>query len=321
MAAGASEGSPIQWTTPAGWEQQAASQMRVGSFVINKDGQHAEVSIIPLGGMAGGELANVNRWRGQVGLPPVDESQLAATGEKVSIGSTPASLYDVAGTNPQTQQAERILGSILTSEGTTWFFKMTGSDALVESEKPAFKEFLKSIRMGGAPQAAPMAEASRPLSTNIKEVPVGPGDGEKPSWQVPAGWQEQAPTAMRLASFKVSGENGAKADVSVIKLGGIAGGMLANVNRWRGQIGLSPVDQAGLDKLVTTQNVNGSAVSLVDMSGQSTESGNKERLLAAVVPRGDSTWFYKMLGDPNLVEQQKPAFVQFVESARYSNAP
>lgn len=297
--------------------------MRVGSFVINTNGHHAEVTIIPLGGMAGGELANVNRWRGQLGLPPVDESQLAATGEKVSIGSTPASLYDVAGTDPKTQQPERILGAILISEGTTWFFKMTGSDALVESEKPVFKQFLGSIRMGGAPQAGPMAEASRPLSTNTKEVPLGPGEGgsEKPAWQVPAGWQEQAPTAMRLASFKVSGENGAKADISVFKLGGIAGGLLANVNRWRGQIGLTPVDQAGLDKLVTTQTINGAAVSLVDMAGQSTESGNKERLLAAVVPRGDSTWFYKMLGDPNLVEQQKPAFVQFVESARYSNAP
>src|SRR5450759_4548799 len=50
----------VQWTTPAGWEEQPASGMRVGSFAVNKDGKHADVSIIPLAGMSGGDLANVN---------------------------------------------------------------------------------------------------------------------------------------------------------------------------------------------------------------------------------------------------------------------
>jgi hypothetical protein len=144
---------------------------------------------------------------------------------------------------------------------------------------------------------------------------------DKPAWEVPAGWQEQKPSSMRLASFMVVGGAGAKADVSVIKLGGAAGGNLLNVNRWRAQVGLAPVDEAGLQKLITTQDVNGQQVAVVDMAGRSVESGDPARLLAAIVPRSGNTWFYKMVGNDQLVAQQKLAFLKFVESARYATRP
>jgi hypothetical protein len=303
--------------------------MRVGSFAIDKNGQHADVSIIPLGGSSGGELANVNRWRGQVGLEAVDEARLAAQAEKVNIGSTPASLYDLKGTDPKSQQPTRIVGSMLTAEGTTWFFKMVGSDGLVAEEKPAFKQFLASIQFQGAAigEAATGTpkEVPHPMSTNTRSVPgMNPsftGSQEKPVLDVPPGWQEQAPSSMRVASFAVSGENGAKADVSVVQLGGMGGGILANVNRWRSQLGLAPVDDAGLEKLIITHEVGGTRILQVDLSGQSVESGQKARLLAAIVPRSSATWFYKMVGDDQLVSQQKPAFSKLVETARYPNAP
>lgn len=188
----------IQWTTPAGWEEQPASGMRVGSFAVNRDGKHADVSIIPLAGMSGGELANVNRWRGQVGLPPVEAGKLEETAEKVSVGSTPAALYDVGGTDPQTKQPTRILASILSKDGTTWFFKMigVGSADLVEKEKPAFKEFLKSIDFQGAPTAAQANNQSpdaAPLLSAAANAPgaaaLGASSDEKPAWDVPTGWK------------------------------------------------------------------------------------------------------------------------------------
>jgi hypothetical protein len=317
----------IQWTTPAGWEEQPASGMRVGSFAVNKDGKHADVSIIPLAGISGGDLANVNRWRGQVGLPPIEAGKLEETAEKASIGSTPSAVYDLAGTDPQTKQPTRIVASILSNDGTTWFFKMIGSEDLVEKQKPAFKEFLKSIDFQASPAAAqanqqPPPEAA-PLMSAAASTPgvaaLGAPSEEKPAWDLPAGWKEQAPTSMRVATFAVTGENGAKADVSVVKLGGMAGGLLANVNRWRAQMGLEPVDQAGLDKLISSRDVKGTKITVVDMAGRSVESGNPARLVAVIVPRSGVTWFYKMLGQDQLVSQQKAAFIQFVESARYPN--
>src|SRR5215469_18393218 len=51
---------PVTWTTPAGWTQVPPSEMRVGSFkIIDASGKQADVSIVPLPGMAGGDFANV----------------------------------------------------------------------------------------------------------------------------------------------------------------------------------------------------------------------------------------------------------------------
>ena len=116
----------LQYTLPAGWEKKALSPMRVASFGISQDGKQADVSVIPLGGMAGTDPANVNRWRGQVGLGPLAEADVSKLAEKVSVGAEPADLYDLAGTAPGNGEAQRILGVILHRDDTAWFFKMTG---------------------------------------------------------------------------------------------------------------------------------------------------------------------------------------------------
>jgi len=131
---------PLKWQTPAGWEELPASQMRVGSFrITGADGLKAEASIIPLPDRAGGELGNVNRWRGQVGLEPVTAAELKKSAEPVTLAGQPTALYDLAGTQT------RILAAMQPRQGTTWFFKMTGDTKLVGEQKPAFVEFLKSV--------------------------------------------------------------------------------------------------------------------------------------------------------------------------------
>src|SRR5260370_37078780 len=66
----------LQWKLPAGWEEVAPGEMRVASFrIAGKNAKLADVGIVPLPGLAGSDLANVNRWRGQVGQPPVSEDE------------------------------------------------------------------------------------------------------------------------------------------------------------------------------------------------------------------------------------------------------
>jgi len=319
----ASAPTPIQWTTPAGWQEQPANGIRVGSFTINKDGKQADVSVIPLGAMSGSELDNVNRWRGQVGLAPIGAAELSGAGEKVTVGSAPASLYDMLGTDPKSRQPARILASSISAQGATWFFKMLGSDALVEQEKLAFKEFLKSVRFQASPALDQPPVSQSLMSASAAQSAMlsahGESSADKPTWELPSGWQEQPVSAMRAATFQVSGENGTKAEVSVIKLAGPAGGVLANVNRWRSQVGLQPVEEAELEKLITIQDAGGVKITFADMAGRSVETGDQARMLAAIVPRSGGTWFYKMLGADQLVSQQKPAFIKFVETARYPN--
>jgi hypothetical protein len=142
----------VKYTLPAGWQEKPASQFRVASFEVAVDGKKADVSVIPLGGSSGGDLANVNRWRrDQLGLPPVDEAAMKQSAEPVEIAGTKGELYDLEGANG----AERILGAMLHTEGTVWFFKMFGDSQLVQAQKANFVTFLKSVELGQGGSASP----------------------------------------------------------------------------------------------------------------------------------------------------------------------
>ena len=54
------------------------------------------------------------------------------------------------------------------------------------------------------------------------------------TWELPDSWIPSTGHSMRLASFDIPFSDGV-GDLSIVSLGGASGGLLANVNRWRGQ--------------------------------------------------------------------------------------
>jgi hypothetical protein len=148
-------------------------------------------------------------------------------------------------------------------------------------------------------------------------VPPAPRHSAK--WVKPDGWSEQPVAEMRLGSFKVDGPNSTSADVSVVAFPGDAGGMVANINRWRGQLELPPMEEEQMRQLIQQIEVQGAPVSLVDL--QTAENSSKpSRVLGAVLERPDRTWFVKMTGPPALVDSQRQKFFDFVKSFRFDNS-
>ena len=115
---------------------------------------------------------------------------------------------------------------------------------------------------------------------------------------------------MRVASFAV-GDGG---DFSVVALGPAAGGTLANVNRWRGQMGLGSVTEGTLGTTDVELAGGGKAV-VADLTGEGSFAGKK--MLVAIVSRPDRTWFYKLMGDAALVAKERDNFLSFVKSVKY----
>ena len=140
-----------------------------------------------------------------------------------------------------------------------------------------------------------------------------------PEWEVPSSWKPQPPpNDMVLRSFALADAEGGKADLTVTVLGGVSGGLLANVNRWRGQIGLAPVDDVELAKLAKPVDEKAGSATLVDMIGE--RNGQKLRIIGAVVPKNGRTWYYKIMGSERVAEQEKAAFLKFVQTVRYPDA-
>jgi len=135
----------LSWSAPANWQAKPLGTMRIGSFTMNSDEGEADISIIAFPGEAGGMLANINRWRGQLGLDPLAESDLAgATTALDGAGGLHFTVVDFAGRTGGAPT--RMLGAILAFGGQTYFFKMTGPDALVAHGKTAFLDFLKTVK-------------------------------------------------------------------------------------------------------------------------------------------------------------------------------
>lgn len=307
----------VKWSAPAGWEEKPGDEYRVVSFIIpNKEGPEANVSVIPLPS-TGSEINLVNLWRQQMGLPALTEVSPKDV-EAVSIGSDQGRLFDIASEKAILggKAKARMTIAMLERGGTSWFFKLTGEDAFVHSQKPAFLDFLKSIsfeknasttlsELASAPVADPHAGMTTASSSSTASASNG---------SLPAGWKEVPATQFLVAKYIID-SNGAQAAVNVSMLSGTGGGLLPNVNRWRGQLGLPAITEGELTTQTQSLDVAGSKATLVDIAGAS------GRLIGIVVPQGDQTWFYKLMGDAQIVEQQKDAFTKFVQNAKFSNAP
>jgi hypothetical protein len=134
----AAEGGALGWVLPKGWSEARASGMRYATLRPAVSGK-IDVSVIVLPGAAGGELGNVNRWRGQVGLPPVDDAVRARMRTQITSKAGAVSFYDFAG------QGERMLAALLFVQGRSWFIKMTGDRDAVGTTRADFIRLLESL--------------------------------------------------------------------------------------------------------------------------------------------------------------------------------
>ena len=295
--------------------------MRIATYAVtDPDGRAVDISVVPLGAAAGSLLDNVNRWRGELELPPITEAELPRLLTAVKIGDVDAQMVDLVSEKPvgSDQTKSRTLAAILPLPGTTVFFKAKGDEALVEANGKAFKAWLKSVQTGPNPgaEATPPPSSSSGGPSDMRGPVAPPPSTALPTWEVPSTWKSAPASTMRLASFALSGPGGQTGDLSVVALGPAAGGLLANINRWRGQFGLDPVDEAGLQKTLTTVPLSGGeTATVVDLVGTGEAAGR--RLLGAIVSRNDRTWFYKLTGDATLVESERGNFEKFIRSVKY----
>jgi hypothetical protein len=300
--------SPLKWTLPAGWQEKALGQMEVGSFTAtDKSGHTADVSIVPLPVGVAQELAIYNMWRGELQLPPVQKAE----SDPVTVGPAQGKLFQVG----DDKAPAELIVAVIEKDGFSWYFKMAGEPAAVNAQKPVFLDFLKSITFETAPATA-MANPQAGMTAD----PMSPAEAAPVSTPgLPDGWKEIPNPPMLLAKYVIQGPGTAKAEVNISQPG-TGGGLLMNVNRWRNQLGLPPFSQDDLSKQTQTIDWPGGKATLVDFNGTD-KAGQSARLIGIIVPHMDQMLYYKLMGNPQIVEQQKDTFTKFIQSAKFSNAP
>lgn len=144
-----------RWTLPPGWKEVPRTQFRQANFVFGPQGEgECYISLIE----GGDELSNINRWRQQMGQPPMTQDEADAL-PQINIFERPAKLVDVTGTytgmagmGEAPKENWRLRGLIRAEGGATLTVKMTGPADLIEKEAANFDAFVASLYLTPKPR-------------------------------------------------------------------------------------------------------------------------------------------------------------------------
>lgn len=327
MASPAGDAAAFEFTVPEGWQDEAATAMRQVNLKV---GEASECYVSVLGGGGGGLASNLNRWRKQMGQPELSEAEVAALPKKPLLGHE-ATFISIDGAFSGMGGAEakpdyRMLGLALVSDVQAVFVKLTGPRAEVEAQTAKFDAFCASLAEGHGghshAEETAHAEAPAPTAPAAASAPVpapaatpAPSAGDSPFKAVtPQGWTEAATSAMRQLNYTV----GSATECYVTVLGGTAGGLASNVNRWRKQMGQPDLGEAEIAAL-PKRTLLGKEATLVSIDGAFSGMGAAEaktgyRMLGLVQVADGRSVFVKMVGPQQEVEQQTPNFEAFTGS-------
>lgn len=340
MGSGAPAGpAAASYALPAGWSELPTSQFREANFRVAGNPQ-AECYLSTLAGEGGGLAANVNRWRAQMSLPPLGGDEIAMLPRVDWLGKKAVSV-DFTGTwtgmsGDNNAAGWRLVGLLLVEPTQSRFLKMTGPGEVLERELENFRALAASLRLGAAAQddgsmdmtgelppghppmnggaSANAGSGASGMESSTASAPAAiPAGNRSPGgyeWTPPAGWTRGPEKAMREITYVVG-----EAECYVTLLGGTGGGMLANINRWCGQMGQAPFTEADVAKFARVPML-GADATIVELERGSSSSTAAEYLLGAVCLLPERSVFVKMTGPRTLLERELVAFQDFCKSAR-----
>jgi hypothetical protein len=307
---GTTPAGAVGWTVPEGWRAVSSEQpMRVATFRAGA-GDGLEVTVAAFPGDAGGLLANINRWRGQLGMEPTNDADLAGAMRLSTDHGVEVRTLRLVG-----RKGQDMLGAVVhPGDGQTWFVKAMGEPGAITQLSESFAAFAGSLRLdaqgakaeraatGPGDMSAPLPKSTVPP---VQQSSIGP---RLPSFRPPSNWTPEAnASGILAAAFNAANPDGG-ARITVTSLFNDGGGTLANINRWRGQLDLPPV--VSLEGQPKTDLAAGSV--MVDLK----DSAGARRMITAIVPDGvgGQTWFFKITGSMKGVEAERAQFERFVRS-------
>ena len=151
---------PLTWDVPAGWvEEQPASSMRRAQYRVPCSAGDGECVVFYFGAGQGGDPAsNAARWAGQFRQPDGSSSVDSMQMSQLEGTQVPVQIVEVTGTYdggmtmtdvPAEQMANHmLLGGIALGTDAPWFFKFTGPETTVRTQRESFVGMMESIRSG-----------------------------------------------------------------------------------------------------------------------------------------------------------------------------
>ncbi len=317
------------WDAPETWTKGDEKEGRLATYELPGTGKTSCV-LSSLPGDAGGELANINRWRKQMDLDPTpslrDESvewmTLAGLGQQ-ALGIDLQGTFSGMGADELGDS--RMLVALIPRPGHTLFVKLLGAEAEVAAARTDFRALVQSLKCTGdkAPKemmghggAGHGGAGHGGVAPPPKDTPVA----SKLTWTAPQGWAStRTPGAMRLGTLRPG--KASPVECTIFVLLGDGGGLALNVNRWaEEQMNHAPFSAAELEKLDRLE-VLGVSGYVVEIPGSYKGMGDEvifedALMLALICFVGEESVFVKMTGPKDEVAALKETFLELCRSLR-----
>lgn len=138
-------------------------------------------------------------------------------------------------------------------------------------------------------------------------------------WKIPQGWFQSKGEGMRLVTFKTREED--PIECSIVLLGGMAGGLEANVIRWMGQINLTDISEDKVSQFIQDHEEltsdGGLEIKVFDFTKlQNDKPSMTQSMIAAIVAIKDQSVFVKMTGTKNAMSTNRASFNELCRSLK-----
>lgn len=295
----------FDYILPEGWSKLPKAQFK--DVNISIDAEPRAICYLTTLPLKGGEiLPNLNRWRGQFNLPPIENISNQESEPVIFLGKETI-LFKITGDyKPLAENGKNFISFnlIQSDENNAYSFKFLGPAEFVLKEKAHFLNFLMSLNV--------IKKEVGERKEYIKNLPLIP---DKLQWEIPQGWVIADAKPQRVVTFKPKEKDGPECYIAIF-----GGDILDNLNRWRNQMKLTPVKNIDAKELINFSAPIGNGVVVFlegnysgGMSGQAIENA----IMAGAIIKGtNKSVFVKMVGKKEDVLQEKESFLSLIKSLK-----
>ncbi|MEX0824679.1 MAG: hypothetical protein WD119_00850 [Pirellulaceae bacterium] len=280
------QGEPVL-ETPSDWKQLSGDGMTFAKYDIPTEENLLQLTVTRLANQGDWDelvVANVNRWRGQVGLRPSDEHWAGGEPFEVDAASSEGAVWaDLIGEGDSGGSAQPPMMSRTSPP-------FAASDQATDAPAPS------------SPSDKPSPQAAAPAASDMEH-------------ELPEGWTPGRSGGMRLAAFEV-GEGDEKVEITLIRAGG---DMRGNMKMWAGQVKLAEDVEAVIEtSLEDAQEltVDGQDAKRVFIEGPGEQGQAIDVVVVESDQPGEPQLFIKMMGPKAKVREQAEAFGEFLDSLK-----
>ncbi len=155
----------------------------------------------------------------------------------------------------------------------------------------------------------------------VNALPMSSHASDALHWTAPEGWRETAGSGMRLVTFSLD-RGGQTGLCTLVRLGGAAGGLEANVRRWLGQIQVPEPPASAwkdfLDRQERVRSAGGFDGVITDLTVLGPQEPDVPSMLAGLFMLEHETLFVKLTGPLALLRAEREAFASLCLSLRGS---